>query len=107
MQMSNCDDIVAHAKVLGILKADVNVCLGNILNLGHSRGSNSDEYNECPDIAARLRILGLKLDVDVCVGVKSAGGWTKDDVRHKSCEDIQVHAKVLNIIKADVNVCLI
>ncbi|KAK9745760.1 hypothetical protein K7432_018244 [Basidiobolus ranarum] len=77
---SNCDDIVAHAKVLGILKVDVNVCLGNILNLGHSRGSDGDEYNECPDIAARLRILGLKLDADVCIGVKSAGGWTKDDL---------------------------
>ncbi|KAK9763756.1 hypothetical protein K7432_009305 [Basidiobolus ranarum] len=101
-----CEDIVAHAKVLGIIKADVNVCLGNILNLGHSRKSNSDEYNECPDIAARLRILGLKLDADVCIGVKSAGGWTKDDVHRKGCEDIQAHAKVLNIIKADVNVCI-
>ncbi|KAK9674736.1 hypothetical protein K7432_016940 [Basidiobolus ranarum] len=82
------------------------VLTGNILNLGHSRGTPAEEYNECPDIAARLRILGLKLDADVCIGIKSSGKWTKDDVRDGSCEDIQVHAKVLNIIKADVNICL-
>ncbi|KAK9747207.1 hypothetical protein K7432_018151 [Basidiobolus ranarum] len=101
-----CDDIVAHAKVLGILKADADVCLRNGLNPGHSRRSNDEDYNECDDIVARLRLLGLKVNANVCLGIKGRNGWSKEYVDELECADIVAHAEVLGIIKADVNICL-
>ncbi|ORX77975.1 hypothetical protein K493DRAFT_308797 [Basidiobolus meristosporus CBS 931.73] len=102
----SCDDIVARAKVLGLIKADVNICLKNVIGGGRPVGGNDGEHSECDDIIVRLRLLGLKVDANVCLGIKGAGDWSKSRIENSKCEDIVSHAKVLGIIKADVNVCL-
>ncbi|KAK9763755.1 hypothetical protein K7432_009304 [Basidiobolus ranarum] len=102
----SCEEIVAHAKALHILKADVDICLKNGLQVVKPGRSDGVEYNECHDIAARLRLLGIKLDANVCIGISGAGGWSKERTERMSCDDVVAHAKVLSIIKADVDVCL-
>ncbi|KAK9762650.1 hypothetical protein K7432_011420 [Basidiobolus ranarum] len=100
-----CDEIVAHAKALRILKNETNICQRNSLASNSIRKPERTKYSECQVINTRLRVFGIDVDDVVCSTLKIDSGLTKDDIDTMECQDIVAHAQAIHIIKSDINAC--
>ncbi|KAK9679095.1 hypothetical protein K7432_016416 [Basidiobolus ranarum] len=115
----SCGKLVRLARKIGIPVSSV-ICrnpargddndfaLINLDDIDHSgdRDSRPSENQTCPNIVARLQVLGINVNVDVCLGLEVHRRLSRSDVDRMRCRDVAAYAKVLGIISVDVNVCL-
>ncbi|KAK9688550.1 hypothetical protein K7432_014376 [Basidiobolus ranarum] len=96
---------VGVSKLLG-----VDLCVGGSgdNNGGYpgNGGNGNGSHPTCQDIRAKVQLLGIKVDANVCLGGKNSGPNAPVLSNKSGCPTLVANAKLLGILNIDLALCL-